>query len=132
MNELDFPIERLNKFFGNHIFEVYLQPTHDEDYTIPTNVKVKLTGVKDYISLGNKKPHVEYTMYILPTNELSDMWSNMYGDMYGRNTSVYTYSQEYGNLRWIMNDKLENFLRYFGIDKNAICTEVVNEVEPKK
>ena len=132
MNEIDFPIERLNKFFSNHIFEVYLQPTHDEDYTIPTNVKIKLTGVKDYISLGDKKPHVEYTLYILPTNELSDMWSNMYGDMYGRNIPVYTYSQEYSNLRWIMNDKLQSFLRYFGVDKNAICTEVVNEVEPKK
>jgi len=132
MNELEFPIERLNKFFSNHIFEVYLQPTHDEDYTIPTKVKVEITGVKDYISGGDKKPHVEYTIYILPTNELSDMWSNMYGDMYGRNISVYTYSQEYSNLRWIMNDKLQSFLKYFGVDKNALCTKIINEVEPKK
>ena len=132
MNEIEFPIERLNKFFSNHIFEVYLQPTHDEDYTIPTNVKVEITGVKDYISGGDKKPHVEYTMYILPTNELSDMWSNMYGDMYGRNIPVYTYSQEYSNLRWIMNDKLQSFLKYFGVDKNALCTKIINEVEPKK
>jgi hypothetical protein len=132
MNEIEFPIERLNKFFSNHIFEVYLQPTHDEDYTIPTNVKVEITGVKDYISGGDKKPHVEYTMYILPTNELSDMWSNMYGDMYGRNIPVYTYSQEYSNLRWIMNDKLQSFLKYFGVDKNVLCTKIINEVEPKK
>ena len=34
----DFPIERINRFFDNHIFEVYLQPTHDEDYSIRTNV----------------------------------------------------------------------------------------------
>ena len=61
---IDFPIERINQFFANHIFEVYLQPTHDEDYSIPTNVKVKLTGVKGYISIGDKKPHVEYTLYI--------------------------------------------------------------------
>ena len=110
---LDFPIERINRFFDNHIFEVYLQPTHDEDYSIRTNVKVKLTGVKGYISVGDKKPHIEYTIYILPTDETSDTWSNLYGDIYGRNTSINTSSQEYANLRWVMNRKLENFLQYF-------------------
>jgi hypothetical protein len=132
MNIIDFPIERINKFFANHIFEVYLQPTHDEDFTIPTNVKVKLTGVKDYISIGDKKPHVEYTLYILPTNETSDVWSNLYGDIYGRDASINTTSQEYANLRWIMNSKLEDFLQYFGVDKKVICTRVINEVERKK
>lgn len=132
MNTIDFPIERINQFFATHIFEVYLQPTHDEDYTVPTNVKVKLTGVKDYISIGDKKPHVEYTLYILPTNKDSDSWSNMYGDIYGRNVPINTSSQEYANLRWIMNSKLEDFLRYFGVDKNVICTRVINEVENKK
>lgn len=129
---IDFPIERINQFFANHIFEVYLQPMHDEDFTIPTNVKVKLTGVKDYISIGDKKPHVEYTLYILPTNETSDAFSNMYGDIYGRDVPIDTSGQEYANLRWIMNDKLFNFLQYFGVDKNVICTRVINEVEKKK
>ena len=128
----DFPIERINRFFDNHIFEVYLQPTHDEDYSIRTNVKVKLTGVKDYVSFGDKKPHVEYTIYILPTDETSDIWNNLYADIYGRNTSINTSSQEYANLRWIMNKKLEDFLQYFGVNKNVICTKVINEVEPKK
>ena len=129
---IDFPIERINRFFDNHIFEVYLQPTHDEDYSIRTNVKIKLTGVKDYISMGDKKPHVEYTIYILPTDETSDTWNNLYADIYGRNTSINTSSQEYANLRWIMNKKLEDFLQYFGVNKNVICTKVINEVEPKK
>ena len=129
---IDFPIERINQFFANHIFEVYLQPMHDEDFTIPTNVKVKLTGVKDYISIGDKKPHVEYTLYILPTNETSDAFSNMYGDIYGRDVPIDTSGQEYANLRWVMNSKLENFLQYFGVNKNVICTKVINEVEPKK
>jgi hypothetical protein len=132
MNMIDFPIERINQFLDTHTFEVYLQPTHDEDYRIPTNVKVKLTGVKEYISIGDKTPHVEYTLYILPTNETSDVWSNMYGDIYGRNVPINTTGQEYANLRWVMNSKLENFLQYFGVDKKVICTKVINEVEPKK
>ena len=129
---IDFPIERINRFFDNHIFEVYIQPTHDEDFTVPTNVKVKLTGVKNYISMGDDLPHVQYTIYILPTNEESDFINRMWGDLYGRDASINTSSQEYANLRWIMNRKLEDFLKYFGVNKNVICTKVVNEVEPKK
>lgn len=132
MSFIDFPIERINEFFANHIFEVYLQPTHDEDYSVPTNVKVKLTGVKDYYHVGDKKPHVEYTIYILPTDETSDRWSKLYGDIYGKNTSINTSSQEYANIRWIMNDKLTNFLQYFGVEKRVICTRVINEVMEEK
>lgn len=128
MSIIDFPIERINQFFANHIFEVYLQPTHDEDFTLPTNIKVKLTGVKDYLYIGEKKPHVEYTIYILPTNDNSDRWNKMFGDAYGNNILINTSSPEYANVRWIMNEKLTDFLQYFGVDKRAICTRVINEV----
>lgn len=127
MSIIDFPIERINQFFANHIFEVYLQPTHDEDFTLPTNIKVKLTGVKDYLYIGEKKPHVEYTIYILPTNDNSDRWNKMFGDVYGNNILINTSSPEYANVRWIMNEKLTDFLQYFGVDKRAICTRVINE-----
>ena len=103
---IDFPIERINQFLETHTFEVYLQPTHDEDYRIPTNVKVKLTGVKEYISIGDKKPFIQYTIYILPTDKTSDWWSKMYGDMYGKDVTISTTSQEYANLRWVINEKL--------------------------
>lgn len=132
MNDIDFPIDRINQFFETHTFEVFLQPTHYEDFSIPTNVKVKLTGVKEYISIGDKKPFVQYTIYILPTNKLSDTWSKLYGDIYGKNVDISTTSQEYANLRWVMNDKLSNFLKYFGIDKGAMCTKVINEVMEDK
>jgi hypothetical protein len=128
MNTIDFPIERINQFLETHTFEVYLQPTHDEDYSIPTNVKVKLTGVKEYISIGDKKPFVQYTIYILPTNEGSDTWSKLYGDIYGKDVDISTTSQEYANLRWVMDAKLSEFLIYFGVEKGAMCTRVINEV----
>lgn len=127
---IDFPIERINEFFDNHIFEVYLQPTHDEDYSVQTNVKVKLTGVKNYVSVGTKSPHVEYTIFILPTNKTSDTWNKMYSDMFGGDKVINTSSSEYSNLRFVMNDKLTNFLQYFGVDKRVMCTRVINEVTP--
>ena len=135
MNELDKVLDRVNKFFDNHIFEVYLKPTHDEDYTMPTNVKVKFTGLRDYISVGNTISHVQYTTYILPTNppnEESDGWNGMWRAAYGKEINIDTSSSEYSELRWIMSEKIENFFKYFGVDKKAICTKVINEVEPKK
>jgi len=132
MNEIDFPIERLNKFFSTHIIEVYLQPTHDEDYSVPTNVKIKLTGVKDYFSMGDNKPFVQYTIYILPTNEVSDAWSGMWVSFYGKEKDINTSSREYSELRFVMDDKIENLLKYFGVDKGAMCTKVINEVAPKE
>jgi len=128
MNEIDFPIERINNFFDNHVFEVYTQPTHDQDFTMPTNVKVKLTGVKEYLSVGEKTPHVQYTMYILPTSQRSDTLNKIYSDIYGKEADINTTSREYSNLRWVMDRKLSEFLRYFAVDKAAICTKVINNV----
>jgi hypothetical protein len=132
MNIIDFPIERINQFFETHTFEVFLQPTHDEDYSIPTNVKVKLTGVKDYLTMGDKYPHVQYTITILSTNKESDAWNKMWGDVYGKVSPITTTSSQYSELRWIMNEKLSDFLRYFGVEKKAICTKVVNELMEDK
>lgn len=128
MNTIDFPIERINKYLDNHIFEVYLQPTHDEDFTVLTNVKVKLTGGKNYIYMGTEIPNVQYTIYILPTNKSSDVINKMWGDVYGKEKDINTSSREYPELRWVMNEKIQNFLQYFSVNKNAICTKVVNEL----
>jgi hypothetical protein len=132
MNYLDSIIKRANKFFENHIFEVYTQPTHDNDFSMPTNVKIVLTGVKDYIVIGEKKPHIQYTIYILPTNTQSDAFNSLWSNLYGNELPITTSSVEYSELRFIMNLKLENFLKYFGIDASVICTKVINEVEPMK
>jgi hypothetical protein len=132
MNNLDPIIKRANKFFDSHIFEVYTQPTHDNDFSMPTNVKIVLTGVKDYIVIGEKKPHIQYTIYILPTNTQSDSFNSLWSNLYGNELPITTSSIEYSELRFIMNLKLENFLKYFGIDANVICTKVINEVEPMK
>ena len=43
--------DRANKFFENHTFEVYTLFDSEGEPIAPTNVKVKLTGVKDYISM---------------------------------------------------------------------------------
>ena len=132
MNQVDFPIERINQFFDSHVFEVVTQPTHDENHNIKTNVKVKLTGVKDYYYIGDKKPHAEYTLYILDGDDESNMWNSLYGKVYGSDISISTTDNVYYQLRFVMDHKLGDFLKYFGIEMPAICTRVVNEVKSEK
>lgn len=132
MDLIDFPIDRINLFLEDHTFEVLTQPTHDEEHSIRTNVKVELTGVKDYISIGEFKPYVQYTMYILPSNEESDMWYSAYAQWWGKDVKLSTKTNTYRQISWVMNHLLSNFLKYFGVEKSAICTRVINEVKPMK
>ncbi len=125
-------IDRLNQFFQNHTFEVVVQPTHDEDYNVKTNVKVEITGTKDYIRIGDWTTFVQYTLYILKTDEVSDKWYSIYGSIYGTDVPIATTDNSYHQLRWVMDQKLEEFLKIFSINHPTICTRVINEVEPMK
>lgn len=125
-------IDRLNKFFQNHTFEAVTQPTHDEDYTIRTNVKVEITGMKDYIRIGEWTTFVQYTLHILKTDEVSDKWYSLYGDVYGTDVPISTTDNAYHQLRWVMDQKLEEFLKIFSINHPTMCNRVINEVEPMK
>ena len=131
MSVIDIPIEVINDYLSENPFEVKTFPTHD-DSPITTKVKVKLTGVKNYISIGENRPHVEYTLFILPTNEESDMWASVYSKIYGSDSRISTTSHEYPQYRFVVNNLLSDLLKYFGVDMSTICTRVINKVEPMK
>ena len=125
-------LDRANKFFENHTFEVYYLFDSEGEPIAPTNVKIKLTGVKDYISMGDYKPFIMYTAYILPSNKKSDKFNSVLSAHFGRETEIQTFdSGAYGNFGWVMTKKLSELLKYFSLPE-AILTKVVNEVEPMK
>ena len=125
-------LDRVNKFFKNYTFEVYYLFDSEGEAVVPTNVKIKLTGVKDFISMGNSKPFITYTAYILPSNENSDKFNSILSAHFGRETPIKTFDHgAYGNFAWVMTKKLSELLKYFSLPE-AILTEVVNEVEPMK
>lgn len=132
LDEIRQGIISANKFLKNHVFKVYYLSDSEGNTETPTNVKVKLTGMKHYIDMGTSKPHVQYTAYILPTNEMSDQLNSILSAHFGRETEIETYDQMgYNNFAWVMNHKLSDFLKYFSLP-SAILTKVVNEVEPMK
>ncbi len=125
-------LERVNHFLDKHIFKVPVAPTYNKEYNIKTNVKVKLTGTKNYIVTGDETPHIQYTLYILESNPTSDMLNGMIAHVGGSDVQISTSDHLYYNIRMPMNQLLTEFLTYFGLNERVICTRVVNEVKPKK
>jgi hypothetical protein len=136
MNELDEirqGIVSANKYLKDHVFELnYLDIDGDGKFATPTNIKIKLTGVKHYLDMGTSKPFVQFTAYILPTNKESDKFNSILRAHFGRETEIKTYDDMgYYNLAWVLKQKVSNLLKYFSLP-DGILTKVVNEVEPMK
>jgi hypothetical protein len=136
MNELDEirqGIVSANKYLKDHVFELhYLDIDGDGKFATPTNVKIKLTGMKHYVDMGTSKPFVQFTAYILPTNKESDKFNSILRTHFGHETEIKTYDDMgYYNLAWVLKQKVSNLLKYFSLP-DGILTKVINEVEPMK
>ena len=132
MNQEQAIIDRVNRFFEGHTFEIYYLQDGDGEYPTPTNIKVEITGVREYISMGDKKDYVTLTLYILPSSELSDAHNSIMSGYFGHETKIETYDAgPYQNLVWVTQKKVDEVLKYFSLPSSMI-TKVVNEVEPKK
>jgi hypothetical protein len=132
MNQEQAVIDRVNRFFENHTFEIYYLQDGDGEYPTPTNIKVEITGVREYISMGDKKDYVTLTLYILPSSELSDAHNSIMRSYFGPETKIETYDAgPYQNLVWVTREKVDELLKYFSLP-SAMITKVVNKVEPKQ
>lgn len=124
MNKFNIDLSSINKFIEKKVFEILDVPND-----ISVNVRVELTGVAEYIFMGESRPTIKYTMYVLPTNEISDALYGLRGDYFGRDIEINTRSAEYQSIRVGTNRELESFLKYFSINNRVICTRVVNEID---
>jgi hypothetical protein len=132
MDQEEVIIKRVNKFLENHTFEIYYLQDGNGDYPTSTNIKVEITGVRSYISMGNDKDFVTITLYILPSNELSDAHNSIMRSYFGREKKIETYDAgPYQNLVWVVTEKMNELLKYFSLP-SAMVTKVINEVNPKK
>lgn len=122
MNDLNFLIERINNFSEKHSFEFNLLGV------TTGKAKIKITGVKDYIRIGEVTPHLEYTLEIQPNNEIADNLMVLYRDNFGDDVKITTTSREYDSIIQSITRVLEDFLKWFGLDLPVICTRVINKV----
>ena len=125
-------IDRVNRFFENHTFEIFYLQDANGDYPVPTNIKVKITGIRNYISMGEDKDFVTITLFVLPSNELSDSHNTVMSSYFGPETKIETYDAgPYQNLVWVTQQKIDELLKYFSLPSSMI-TKVVNKVDSKK
>ena len=112
MNDEQSIIDKVNKFLKNNAYEIYYLPNKDAEYATPTNIRVEITGMKDYIQQGDWKPFVTYTAYILPTNKISDGYNSMLREYFGHEVEIKTY--DYGpfqDLSWVLTHKMDDLMR---------------------
>jgi len=115
--------DRINGFLENHKFQI------DSDYNFDTDFKIKLTGTKNYVTIGEETKFIQYTLYILPSNEHSDFYFRTFKKHTGEEIDISTTSDIYRVIRYKLDKLLKNFLELFGVDEYVVCTKVINLVE---
>lgn len=130
MKLIDFPIERLNEFFRDHSFEIQNPFGDGLNKEINVTVKVKLTGVKPMISVGEWKDFIEYTLFLEDVdNEFGRMMFGFQFDALKTNDYKLSNTDTTFYLTTIkVNDILRNFLKYWGIDNYVTCTRIINNI----
>jgi len=119
---IDFPIDRINRFLKNHIFEVSLH-YGDVAGRLKLPIKVKLMGMKNLISVGDWVPYITYEFHVVPGDKVQNFMSSIY---FG-NPEVKTVPAEIRlqsvdlELRSNLTELLNNFLHYWGINHKTTC-----------
>jgi hypothetical protein len=136
MSLIDFPIERINKFLESHSFEIQNPLGSGLNRPISLTVKLKLTGVKPMISVGEWKDFIEYTLYLEDIDyEFGHMVLNQMFENLGTNDyKLLNTDTTFFILTTQANQILHNFLLHFSLDYYTTCTRIVNnlgEYHPK-
>ena len=122
MNDLDLIIKKVNNFCDKHPFEFDLLGL------TRGKAKIKITGVQNYIRVGEKTPHLQYTLEFLPANQMADNLMTMFRNNFGDDVKITTTSHEYDYIIQSISRVLENFFKWFNLDLPVICTRVINRV----
>lgn len=120
-------INKVNKFLDSKIFEIqafYGLDLSDKNYNI--DIKIKITGQKEMLTMGEWEDYYTYEVTILPSNEIMNM---IFSNLFDKESSMEIKS--YGNKISIVETisiksrmVLDNLLDYFSIDQNTILTKL--------
>lgn len=136
MNIIDFPIERLNEFLSDHSFVVTKPLGENIDIDGNLTVKVKLTGIKPMISVGEWKNFIEYTLIIegIDDNHLKSIYGYIFVSVKTQDYIISNTDTKFYLLTSQVNELLRNFLKYWNIDNYVTCTRIIDKatnIDPK-
>jgi len=135
MDIIDFPIERLNEFLSDHSF-VITNPYGLPNDVSKIDVKVKLTGMKPMISIGEWKNFIEYTLILEKVDDehLRQILGYVFAAAKTHDYVISNTDTKFYSLTSQVNELLRKFLKYWGIDNYVTCTRIIDkvtDVDPK-
>lgn len=136
MDIINFPIERLNEFLTNHEFVIANPFGEGVPYPGNVTVKVKLTGMKPMISIGEWKNFVEYTLYVESVDDkmLGQVFGYVFASKKSNDVTLTNNDTTFYSLTSKVNEILRNFFKYWNIDDYVTCTRIINNavnIDPK-
>ena len=130
MNIIDFPIERLNEFLSQHSFVVTKPLGNFVEIEGNLTVKVKLTGIKPMISVGELNDFIEYTLVLedVDDNHIKSIYGYLFASVKTQDYIISNTDTRFYLLTSQVNELLRNFLRYFNIDNYVTCTRIIDKI----
>ena len=130
MSVIDFPIERINEFLSNHSFVVTKPFGEGVEIDGHLTVKVKLTGIKPMISVGDWKDFIEYTIIIegIDDSYLKGIFAYMFASVKTQDYVISNTDTKFYTITSQVSQLLRNFLKYFGVDNYVTCTRIIDKV----
>jgi hypothetical protein len=130
MSIIDFPIERINEFLRDHSFVVTNPLGENIEVDGYLTVKIKLTGIKPMISVGEWNNFIEYTLILEEVNDnhLQSILGYMFASVKTHDYVISNTDTKFYLLTTQVNQLLRNFLTYFGINDYVTCTRIIDKV----
>lgn len=122
-------LDTINKFLEDKTFTV-VDPLNIGLDNFPVDIKVKITGTRNYTVVGEKKPVIEFELYVVGPQKQSDIMKSFFTDETGE-VKIDTRSAFLPFLKYKTEELLKNFLNYFGIKEGVICTKMINKIPEK-
>jgi hypothetical protein len=130
MSIIDFPIERINEFLNDHSFVVTQPLGRNIEFDGYLTVKIKLTGIKPMISVGEWNNFIEYTLILEEVNDnhLKSVLGYMFASVKTHDYVISNTDTKFYLLTSQVNQLLRSFLTYFGINNYVTCTRIIDKV----
>jgi hypothetical protein len=126
MEPINFPIDRINNFLKVHNFTIE-SPYYEEEVI---NYKIKLTGTRRLIVVGDWHDVVEYTLYLESAGGVSSkILSHVFESIGANEKTLTTTDTTLYQVISRVNNNLYNLLNYFNIENYIFCNKVVNNLK---
>ena len=117
-----------NKYLEKKIFEIQ-NPMGVHLPGLPAKVKMKILGTRNYISVGEPREHLIYSIKILPSGQLNSLFNTLMGGK--THKTVTTSTSDFYPLRMECMIQLKDFLSLMGEERPVFCVEIENVFNEK-